>query len=133
MGNIQHGANGEFMAAGWLLEELGLAAGSYDVQMVAQVIAYAARDSQTDTEAASKVLLASAKSAINAGEVVNVFWFKDRRFAQPRQATPRIDQAQADRYEESARKAEEWNNRWCNANEEERAQMRQEKAANQWP
>jgi len=35
------GGGGEFMAATWLLEELGLAAGPYDVRMVAQVISYA--------------------------------------------------------------------------------------------
>lgn len=76
------GGNGEFMAAGWLLNELGLASAPYDVQIVAQVIQYAARDSGTDTEAASKTLLASAKAAMGVGENVNVFWFKDRKFAQ---------------------------------------------------
>ena len=79
---VRHGANGEFLAATWLLEELGRAAGPYDIQMVAQVIAYAARDSKTDAEAASRALLASAQAAIEAGENVNVFWFKDRKFAQ---------------------------------------------------
>jgi hypothetical protein len=129
---VKHGHNGEFLAANWLMEELGLAAGPYDVQMVAQVIAYAARDSQTDTEAASKVLLVSAKAAIESGENVNVFWFKDRKFLQPRQTTPRVSREQSDRYAESARQAEEWNNRWCNANDEERAQMREQKAAENW-
>jgi hypothetical protein len=79
---VKHGANGEFLVATWLLEELGLAAGPYDIQMVAQVIAYAARDSKTDAEAASRALLASAQAAVSAGENVNVFWFKDRKFAQ---------------------------------------------------
>lgn len=99
---VKHGNNGEFLAANWLMEELGLAAGPYDVQMVAQVIAYAARDSQTDTEAASKVLLASAKAAIESGENVNVFWFKDRKFLQPRQTTSPITQSAAEEYQRSA-------------------------------
>jgi nucleoid DNA-binding protein len=75
---VKHGANGEFLAAIWLMEELGLAAGPYDIQMIAQVIAYAARDSKTDAEAASRALLASAQAAIEAGENVNVFWFEEQ-------------------------------------------------------
>jgi hypothetical protein len=92
------GANGELMAATWLLEEIGLAGGSYDVQMLGQVIKYAARDAPCDVETAAKMLLESAKSAIERGETVNVFWFKDRKFAggndgtnQPGRNKARID------------------------------------------
>ena len=75
------GASGELMAAGFLFQELGIAAGSYDVQMLAQVISFAARDGKTDAEQATKFLLQAAQDAMKRGEVVNTFWFKDRKFA----------------------------------------------------
>jgi len=74
-------ANGEFLAARWLLDELGLAAGSYDVRMLGQVIAYAARDAPCEVQQAAKMLLEAGKDALGRGETVNVFWFKDRKFA----------------------------------------------------
>lgn len=55
------GAKGELLAAGWLLEELGLAGGTYDVQMLAKVIRYTARDAPRDVETASKMLREAAK------------------------------------------------------------------------
>jgi len=76
------GANGELMLATWLLEELGLAGGPYDLETIAKVIRYVARDAPCDIEKASKTLLDAARAAIESGELVNVFWFKDRRFAQ---------------------------------------------------
>ena len=76
------GSNGEFMAATSLFEELGIAAGPYDIQMLAQVIAFAARDAHTDVDEARKYLLGAASVAKERGEVVNTFWFKDRKFAQ---------------------------------------------------
>ena len=72
---------GERMAAAWVLEELGLAGGAYDVQTIAKVIFYAARDAGSDVEAAAKMLLDAANAAIAEGDLVNVFWFKDRKYA----------------------------------------------------
>lgn len=74
------GGNGEFMAAGWIMQELGLAGGSYDTQIIAQVIMYAAREAKTDAQTASTFLLQAAQAAIKRGERVNTFWFKDQKF-----------------------------------------------------
>ena len=82
MDPVKHGNNGEFGLAHGIFEELGIAHGPYDIQMLAQVIAYAARDSGTDAGNVAEMLIASARAAVNAGENVNVFWFKDRKFAQ---------------------------------------------------
>ena len=70
----------ELMAAVWLFEELGLANSFGDRQIVAQVIAFEAR-SRGDTQAAAQFLLAEARGAMARGEIVNVFWFKDRKFS----------------------------------------------------
>lgn len=75
------GTGGELMAATWLLEELGLAGGPYDVRMLGQVIRFAARDAPCEVDVAAKMLLEAARAAVERCEVVNVFWFKDRRFA----------------------------------------------------
>lgn len=72
---------GEFGAATYALDQLGLAAGPYDVQMLGQVIAYTVRDAACTVEDATLMLLDAAQAAIGRGETVNVFWFKDRRFA----------------------------------------------------
>ena len=74
------GANGGFMAAYALAQELGLAVGAYDVQMLGQVIEIAAEQAKIDVGEAVKMLAESARAAEKAGEVVNVFWFKDRKF-----------------------------------------------------
>ena len=76
------GGSGEFMAATWLFQELGFAAGAYDVQILAQVIAYAAREAKTTAEKTSRFLLDAAQAAIKRGELVNTFWFKNRKFTQ---------------------------------------------------
>jgi uncharacterized protein YdaU (DUF1376 family) len=65
-----------------LMQLLGLAAGDYDLNMVAQVIAFEARAAHMEPEEAARFLLQAAQSAIERGETVNTFWFKDRKFAQ---------------------------------------------------
>jgi hypothetical protein len=76
------GGDGELMAAVWLLGEIGLAGGTSDVQIIGQVIFYAARDAKTDVQTAAEFLVQSAKAAMERGETVNTFWFKDRKFIQ---------------------------------------------------
>jgi hypothetical protein len=76
------GANGEFMAASWLLEEMGMAGGAYDVQILAQVILYTAREGQTDAEGAATILRDLGQAARARGEPVDVFWYKGRKFTQ---------------------------------------------------
>jgi hypothetical protein len=76
------GAEGELMAATYLLEEIGMVATFRDVELVAGVIRYAARDAHCDIQEATKQLTVWAKAAIDRGELVNVFWFKDRKFMQ---------------------------------------------------
>lgn len=72
----------EATMAARLMELLGLAAGAYDLDIVAQVIAFEARAAHTEPQEAAKFLLQAAQSAIQRGETVNTFWFKDRKFAQ---------------------------------------------------
>ena len=59
----------------WL--EIGVAADAGDIQLLAQVITL---EEGRDPEAYPNMLLA-AQQAIKRGEVVNRFWFKDRKFA----------------------------------------------------
>jgi DNA-binding transcriptional ArsR family regulator len=75
------GTGGELMCATWLFEELGIAAAGYDVQMLAKVIAYAARDAGCEMQDATNALVNSAREAMARGEIVNTFWFRDRKFA----------------------------------------------------
>lgn len=79
---VKSAANGAGTAAARLMELLGLASGKYDLDMVTQVIAFEAREAHTDPEEAAKFLLQAAQGAIERGEIVNTFWFKDRKFAQ---------------------------------------------------
>jgi hypothetical protein len=76
------GAEGELMAATYLLEEIGMVATFRDIELVAGVIRYAARDAHCDIQEATEQLTVWAKAAIDRGELVNVFWFKDRKFMQ---------------------------------------------------
>jgi hypothetical protein len=69
-------------AAVLLMEMLGLAAGNYDLNIVAQVIEFEAREAHTNLEETARFLTVMARDAIARGEVVNTFWFKDRKFAQ---------------------------------------------------
>jgi hypothetical protein len=72
-------ANGELSAAAKLWQELGLAASRSDVELLAEVLTFErARNSGGN---AYVYLLQAAQTAIKRGEVVNVFWFKDRKFA----------------------------------------------------
>lgn len=71
----------EMQAAIRLMELLGLASADYDLKIVAQVIAFEAREAHTLPQEAAKFLRTAAKEAMNRGETVNTFWFKDRKFA----------------------------------------------------
>lgn len=71
------GANGEFMRSREMWLELGIAADAGDIQLLAQVLTL---EEARDPEAYPNLLLA-AQQALARGEVVNRFWFKDRKFA----------------------------------------------------
>lgn len=74
------GPQGEFMLASGLWEELGIAAMPNDVRSLAGVIAMEARTANTSAEEAQDFLLGAARRAQERGDVVNAFWFRDRRF-----------------------------------------------------
>ena len=76
------GGNGELMAATHVWEELGIATTQSDVQVLAKVIRFEAKRAKTDTENATGFLLQSAQAAMERGEIVNAFWFRDRKFTQ---------------------------------------------------
>jgi DNA-binding transcriptional regulator YhcF (GntR family) len=92
---VSRNADAEVKAARWLLEELGIASSPNDVRIIAQVIAYAARDASCEVRDATKALESAARNAMARGELVNFFWFKDRKFAQganrPSKAKQRLD------------------------------------------
>jgi uncharacterized protein YdaU (DUF1376 family) len=75
------GANGEFMLATHLLQELRLAATTSDIGIVAQVIALEAPEHGGEMEAC-EFIRRRAVEARQRGEPVTVFWLKDRKFAQ---------------------------------------------------
>ena len=89
------GSDGDLIAAARLLDKLGIASSPYDVRIVSQVIAYAARDASCEVQDATKALESAARAAMARGELVNVFWFKDRKFAkgagEPSKAKQRLD------------------------------------------
>ena len=65
-----------------LMKLLGLAVGKYDIDIISQVITLEAEAAHTDLEEVGKFLFQAGQGAIARGEVVNAFWFKDRKFAQ---------------------------------------------------
>lgn len=73
------GANGEFLAATWLGEELRLALSPADVRLLADVIRLESPD-HGDCEVTADWLRSQAKDAADRGEAVTVWWFKDRKF-----------------------------------------------------
>jgi hypothetical protein len=73
------GANGEFMAATGLMQELRLAATAGDIRVMAQVIALEST-AHGGIEATTDWLKERAEEARSRGESVTVFWFKDRKF-----------------------------------------------------
>jgi hypothetical protein len=74
------GGDGEFMAANWLMEEAGFAGTPGDVRIVAQVIAAEAKVAGCDAKGAAEFLLGACQRAQERGELVNVFWLKDRKY-----------------------------------------------------
>jgi hypothetical protein len=80
---VSPGANGEFAAAFWLQQQIGLAATAGDMQVLAQVVLFVARDmSFQEPMEAAEWLKSRASEAQGRGDLVNMFWFKDRKFAQ---------------------------------------------------
>ena len=75
------GANGEFMLATWLGEEMGLALSRSDLPLIADVIRLEAKARGEPAEIAVQFLRTSALEARGRGEAVTVWWFKDRKFA----------------------------------------------------
>lgn len=73
------GADGEFIAATGLMQELKLAATAGDIRVMAQVIMLEAPE-RGGVEAATDWLRDRAIDARTRGESVNIFWFKDRKF-----------------------------------------------------
>jgi hypothetical protein len=73
------GADGEFIAATGLMQDLKLAATAGDIRVMAQVIALEAPE-RGGVEAATDWLRERAIEARTRGEAVTVFWFKDRKF-----------------------------------------------------
>jgi hypothetical protein len=74
------GANGEFAAAYWLQQELGVPASSRDIEIFAQAILFASREYEGDVQATAEHLKSKAHEAELRGEKVDVFWFKDRNW-----------------------------------------------------
>ena len=74
------GNDGEFMWATWLMDEAGLAHVPRDVEVVAQVIGAEANVAHTDAKGAAEWLLGACQRAMKRGELVNVFWLKDRKY-----------------------------------------------------
>jgi hypothetical protein len=73
------GASGEFMAATHLMQELRLVSTVGDIRVMAQVIALESAE-HGGTELTMKWLKDRALEALSRGEIVNVFWFKDKKF-----------------------------------------------------
>lgn len=71
----------EMQAAITLMQVLGLASGDYDLKIMAQVIAFEAREAKTTPARAAEMLHILGKQGMERGEAVNTFWFKDRKFA----------------------------------------------------
>lgn len=61
---------------------LGLAASKHDIEMLAQVITLEAGKANCEPEDAAQFLHQLAQQEIERGGTVNVFWFKERKFAQ---------------------------------------------------
>ncbi|MFP5276955.1 MAG: helix-turn-helix domain-containing protein [Acidobacteriota bacterium] len=75
------GAGGEFAAAFWLQQEIGLACTAGDMQVLAQCVGFVARDlSFAEAAEAAEWLKRAAEAASRRGEVVNLFWFKDGKY-----------------------------------------------------
>jgi hypothetical protein len=83
----------ELMLANWLLEEAGVVADNNTRLIAATAIRLLSREGGTTKDAADYIL-AAAKEATAAGEVVNRFWFTDQRY---RPAVPTKSKKQRDK------------------------------------
>lgn len=106
------------MLAHWLLEELSLPASNSTRILVAECIRLLAKGANDSKEAAD-MILKRAQFAVLAGELVNRFWFEDRKYltqSGPHQAgyIPQPVMSEQDIYEdwllmsESFKKSHPW-------------------------
>lgn len=75
------GANGEFLAATELMQQLRLPSTAGDIRIMAQVIALQSPD-HGGVEKTTAWLKERATAAELSGEIVDMFWFKDKKFNQ---------------------------------------------------
>jgi hypothetical protein len=68
------------MCANWVLEEAGIPADNGTRRILADSIRLLVRDKGGTTRAAAEFILQAAKQAEATGDVVNRFWFTDRRY-----------------------------------------------------
>lgn len=80
------GANGEFMAAGHILEELHVVGRDRLVTVAADAIQGLVAEGG-DTQTATEYILRAGRQAIASGEVINRFWFTDQRY-RPQKSKP---------------------------------------------
>jgi hypothetical protein len=77
MVNAAHGS--ELPLANWLLEEAGVVADNGTRLIAATAIRLLSREGGTTKDAADYIL-AAAKEAVAAGEIINRFWFTDQKY-----------------------------------------------------
>lgn len=74
-----NGANGEFMAAGYILEELNVVGRDRLVTVAAESIQGLVAEGGT-VQTATEYILGAGRLAVAAGEVINRFWFTDQKY-----------------------------------------------------
>ena len=85
------GAKGEFTAAYWLQQELGVPASSNDIALFAQAILFVSREHEGDMQRAAEFLKSKAEAAQQRGEIITVWWFKDKKWQNGRKTNPEWD------------------------------------------
>ena len=78
--SVNGDSGSELTLANWLFEELGIATDNSTRQIAADAVRLVAKEGGT-TRTAAEFILHAARDALAAGEVVNRFWFTDRRYA----------------------------------------------------
>ena len=77
----------EHMLAYWLLEEAGIPASSSDRLLVASCIRLLSRKGGTVQNAAEYILRAAQMAELE-GEIITIFWFRDRKYLQAQPPNP---------------------------------------------
>jgi DNA-binding IscR family transcriptional regulator len=73
------GANGELVAANYLLEELGVVSDNGTRQVAAEAIRLLAKEGGS-VEDATEYILQAGKTAKQSGEIITRFWFSNQRY-----------------------------------------------------